>query len=144
MQPHWLVKRMVQRERRKETTMLAVSNSIHLYARSDTKEQLLEFFTSILGLQAVESSDAVGSPEPIYAFAFSNGANLSVEFTEDALSDQQAQRGAWLELRTDDAVGLQQKVQAFGLRRVVHPYTPFFYIQAPGGQVFRIVSSKER
>jgi hypothetical protein len=123
--------------------MIALSNSIHLYARPDTKEQLLEFFTSMLGLQAVESSDAVGSPEPIYAFAFSNGASLSVEFTEDALSDQLAQRGAWLELRTDDAVGLQQKVQAFGLPRVVHPYTPFFYIQAPGGQVFRIVSSKE-
>ncbi len=122
--------------------MIALSNSIHLYARPDTKEQLLEFFTSILGLQAVTSADAVGSPEPIYAFAFANGASLSVEFTEDALSDQQAQRGAWLELRTDDAVGLQQKVQAFGLPRVVHPYTPFFYIQAPGGQVFRIVSSK--
>ena len=123
--------------------MIALSNSIHLYARPDTKEQLLEFFTSVLGLQAVESSDAVGLPEPIYAFKFSNGASLSVEFTEDALSDQLAQRGAWLELRTDDAVGLQQKVQAFGLPRVIHPYTPFFYIQAPGGQVFRIVSSKE-
>ncbi len=123
--------------------MIALSNSIHLYARPDTKEQLLEFFTSMLGLQAVVSSDAVGSPEPIYAFAFANGASLSVEFTEDALSDQLAQRGAWLELRTDDAVGLQQKVQAFGLPRVIHPYTPFFYIQAPGGQVFRIVSSKE-
>ncbi len=123
--------------------MIALSNSIHLYARPSTKEQLLEFFTSMLGLQAVESADAVGSPEPIYSFKFSNGAGLSVEFTEDALSDQQAQRGAWLELRTDDAVGLQQKVLAAGLPRVVHPYTPFFYIQAPGGQVFRIVSNKE-
>ena len=123
--------------------MIALSNSIHLYARPDTKEQLLEFFTSILGLEAVESSDAVGSPEPIYAFQFSNGAGLSVEFTENALDDQQAQRGAWLELRTDDAVGLQQKVLAAGLPRVVHPYTPFFYCQAPGGQVFRIVQDRE-
>ena len=123
--------------------MIALSNSIHLYARPDTKEQFLEFVTSMLGLEAIESSDAVGSPEPIYAFAFANGASLSVEFTDDALSDQQAQRGAWLELRTDDALGLQQKVQAFGLKRVVHLYTPFFYIQAPGGQVYRIVSSKE-
>ena len=38
--------------------------------------------------------------------------------------------------------GLQQKVLAAGLPRVVHPSTPFFSIQAPGGQVFRIVSSK--
>jgi hypothetical protein len=123
--------------------MLALSNSIHLYARPDTKEQLLAFFTSILSLEARTVPPYVaGSPEPMYAFAFANGASLSVEFTEDALSDQQAQRGAWLELRTDDAVGLQRKMQAFGLKRVVHPYTPFFYIQAPGGQVFRIVESK--
>jgi hypothetical protein len=124
--------------------MIALSNSIHLYALPDAKEKFLEFFTSILGLEAIVSSDAEGSREPIYAFKFSNGASLSVEFTEDALDDQHAQRGAWLELRTDDAVELQQKVQAFGLPRVVHPYTPFFYIQAPGGQVFRIVSGKEK
>ena len=123
--------------------MLALSNSIHLYARPDTKEKFLEFFTAILGLEAHKSSDAKGSLEPIYAFKFSNGASLSVEFTQDALNDQQAQRGAWLELRTDDEQGLQQKVQAFGLKRVIHPYTPFFYVQAPGGQVFRIVSNNE-
>lgn len=123
--------------------MIALSSSIHLYARPDTKAQLLEFFTSVLGLESVESAKAyISSPEPMYAVTFSNGASLSVEFTDDALSDQQAQRGAWLELRTDDMEGLQQKIQAFGLKRVVHPYTPFFYIQAPGGQVFRIVSSK--
>jgi hypothetical protein len=61
--------------------MIELSNSIHLYARSDTKEQLLEFFTGILGLEAVASSDAVGSPEPMYAFTFAKGARLSVEFT---------------------------------------------------------------
>jgi Glyoxalase/Bleomycin resistance protein/Dioxygenase superfamily len=119
--------------------MIALSNSIHTYARPERKEKLLAFFTDILGLEALESSDAMGSPEPIYAFEFSNGASLSVEFTEDALDDRQARRGAWLELRTDDAAGLQQKALAAGLPRVVHPYTPFFYIQAPGGQVFRIV-----
>lgn len=125
--------------------MIALNHSIHTYARPDTKGKLLEFFTSVLGLEARAAPPYVkGSPEPMYSFTFSNGASLSVEFTPDALSDQQAERGAWLELRTDDAVGLQQKVQTFGLKRVVHPYTPFFYIQAPGGQVFRIVESKER
>src|SRR5258707_5232672 len=108
MEPHWLVRRMVQRERRKETTMIALSNSIHIYARPDTKEQLLAFFTSMLGLQAVESADAVGSPEPIYAFAFSNGASLSVEVTQDSLSDQQAKRGTWIESWTAESVELHQ------------------------------------
>jgi glycosyltransferase involved in cell wall biosynthesis len=27
---------------------------------------------------------------------------------------------------------LQQSALAFGLKRVVHPYTAFFYVQAPG------------
>src|SRR5260370_18811418 len=108
--------------------MSAVRNSLHISSRPDAKENLLAFFPDILGLEAVESSDAMGSPEPIYAFKFSNGASLSVEFTEDALDDQQARRGAWLELRTDDAAGFQHKVLAAGLPRVDHPYRPFFSI----------------
>ena len=124
--------------------MLTLSNSVHLYARPETKERFLDFFTRILGLERKESSDAVGSAEAIYGFTFSNGATLSIEFTEDALTDQQAQRGAWLELQTDNATELQEKVLTLGLKRVIHPYTSFFYIQAPGGQVFRIVSSKEK
>jgi len=35
---------------------------------------------------------------------------------------------------------LQQSALAFGLKRVVHPNTAFFYIRAPGSQGFRIVS----
>jgi hypothetical protein len=124
--------------------MIALSNSVHLYAQPAAREKLLAFFTDILGLQAHVSADATGFPEPIYAFTFANGASLSVEFTADALNEQQAQRGAWLELRTDDATGLQQKALAAGLPRIVHPYTPFFYIQAPGGQVFRIVSNQDK
>jgi hypothetical protein len=125
--------------------MIALSNSVHTYARPETKEQLLAFFTSVLGLEAKPVPPYVtGSPEPMYSFEFSNGASLSVEFTPEALSDQQAQRGAWLELKTDDAAELQQKLQDAGFKRVVHPYTPFFYIQAPGGQVFRIVASQDR
>jgi hypothetical protein len=79
----------------------------------------------------------------MYAVDFSNGHHMSVEFTHDALSDEHAERGAWFEVRSDDAEGIQQRAVAFGCKKVVHPYTPFFYIQAPGGQVFRIVSNGE-
>ncbi len=123
--------------------MLALSNSVHLYARPESRERLLAFFSEVLGLPAHVSSDAKDAPEPIYFFAFSNGAGLSLEFTADALSDEQALRGAWFELQSDDAAGLQQRALDFGLKRIVHPYTPFFYIQAPGGQVFRIVASRQ-
>ena len=103
---------------------------------------MLAFFTEVLGLEVHEVTKAyLHSSEPMYAVIFSNGASLSVEFTEDALSDEQAERGAWLELRTEDAASLQRKALEAGLKRVVHPKTPFFYVQAPGGQVFRIVES---
>jgi hypothetical protein len=128
--------------------MIELSNTIHSYARPDTKEQLLDFYGNVLGLKPIPtpSPNWTGSPEQFYGFEFPNGKVLSGEFTENALEDahddQQAQRGLWLMLRTDDAERLQQKVLAFGLRRIIHPYTDFFYIQAPGGQVFRIVSDK--
>ena len=95
--------------------MTALSSSVHLHARPETKEQLLRFFTDVLDVNVAEAAKAhIRSPEPMYAVTFSNGATLSVEFAQDALSDQQAQRGAW------------------------------FYIQAPGGQVLRIVSDTTR
>ncbi|HEY5003216.1 MAG TPA: hypothetical protein VII61_08695 [Ktedonobacteraceae bacterium] len=69
--------------------MIVLSNSIHLYVRPDAKEKFLEFFTRVLGLEAgVVPPYVKGSPEPMHSFAFSNGASLSVEFTEDALDDQ--------------------------------------------------------
>lgn len=122
--------------------MIALSNTIHLYARPNTREPLLAFFTDVLGLEVHEVTKAyLHSPEPMYAVTFANGASLSVEFTEDALSAEQAERGAWLELSTDDASSLQRKALEAGLKRVVHPKTPFFYVQAPGGQVFGIVEN---
>ena len=122
--------------------MIALSHTVHLYARPKTREPLLAFFTEVLGLEVYQvAKDYLLSSEPMYAVTFSNGASLSVEFTEDALTDAQAERGAWLELRTDDAASLRRKALEAGLKRVVHPKTPFFYVQAPGGQVFRIVEN---
>ena len=115
--------------------MITLSDTIHFYARPDAKNRLLEFFRDILGLKVrpITLPYVKGSPKPMYAVEFANGARMSVEFTADALSDQQAERGPWFELRTQDAETLRQRALAFGLNRIVHPYTPFFYIQAPGG-----------
>jgi len=126
--------------------MISLGDTIHFYARPDARERLLEFLSSILGLpvRSVTHRYVKGSPEPMYAVEFSNGKIMSVEFTEEALSNQQARWGPWFELRVTDAANVQEKALAFGLQKVVHPYTPFFYIQAPGGQVFRIVDDHTR
>jgi predicted enzyme related to lactoylglutathione lyase len=121
---------------------VALSHTVHLYARPEAKDRLIAFFTTVLGLQA-NQVPYVASPEPMYAFEFANGTMLSVEFTKRGLDDQQALSGAWLEIAADDPEDLKQRAEAFGAKRVTHEFTPFDYVQAPGGQVFRIVSSKD-
>ena len=124
---------------------VALMNTAHLYARVSEKERLLRFFTEVLGLPPREVTVAyVTAKQPMYAVTFANGAGLSVEFTDDALADQAAERGAWLELTVTDRDAVEARAQAFGAKRIVHPATPFVYLQAPGGQVFRIVGRDER
>jgi predicted enzyme related to lactoylglutathione lyase len=124
---------------------VALTNTAHLYARASEKERLLRFFTEVLGLSPREVTSAyLTAKEPMYAVTFSNGAGLSVEFADDALTDQAAERGAWLELTVTDRDAVEAKARAFGAKRIVHPATPFVYLQAPGGQVFRIVGHDEQ
>jgi hypothetical protein len=124
---------------------VALTNTAHLYARVSEKERLLRFFAEVLGLSPREVTVAyVTAKEPMYAVTFSNGAGLSVEFTDDALTDQAAERGAWLELSVTDRDVVVAKALAFGAKRIVHPATPFVYLQAPGGQVFRIVGRDDQ
>ena len=124
---------------------VALTNTAHLYARVSEKERLLRFFAEVLGLSPREVTVAyVTAKEPMYAVTFSTGAGLSVEFTDDALTDQAAERGAWLELSVTDRDVVVAKALAFGAKRIVHPATPFVYLQAPGGQVFRIVGRDDQ
>lgn len=113
--------------------MIALSQRVHIFARPASRYRLTEFFTTILGCKALMSPAA-----PVLTFAFSNGASLSVEFTDDALDEQQARRGAWLELQSNDAPALQQQILAAGYPRLPYAGNDYFYCQAPGGQVLRI------
>lgn len=119
--------------------MIALSYNVHIYARPESKERLAWCFTALLGCETVISSDAPNLPVPVRAFRFPGGGALSVEFTDDALDEQQARRGAWLEIKADDAAVLQRKVLDAGLPQLKHPANDHFYFAAPGGQVFRIV-----
>ena len=125
--------------------MTALSSSVHLHARPETKEQLLRFFTEVRGVNVAAAAKAyIRSPDPMYAVTFSNGATLSVEFAQDALSDRQAQRGAWFELRANDAEALQERRRRSGSKEWFTRTPRVFYTQAPGGQVLRIVSDWTR
>src|SRR2546425_13036470 len=86
--------------------MIGMMNRVHTFARLENEEKLTRFFTDIL------DCELVALPGSVLAFRFPNGASLSVEFTEDALDEKQAWRGAWLEARTEDPSDLKKKVLA--------------------------------
>jgi hypothetical protein len=123
------------------TTMIALVNRAHILARPHVKEQLESCFTTVLGCGAPARLDVPGLPEPILAFRFAGGGSVSVEFTEDALDEQQARRGAWLEVSVDDPAALKTKVLEAGLPQVKYDPTGRFYFVVPGGQVVGIVAA---
>jgi hypothetical protein len=115
--------------------MISLNSRVHTYARPAVKEALTNFFTNFLEAEVI--------PIPgtsMLAFRFHDNSSYSVEFTEDALNDQQALRGAWLEVKTDDPEALKKKVIEAGLLQVEY-LTDRFYFQAPGGQVWGIFST---
>ncbi len=121
--------------------MIALSDRVHMFARPNAKERLVEFFLNTLGCGPALSVDAPGRATPILVFEFPNGASLSVEFTEDAPEESKVHRGVWLEVVTDDASELKRKILEAGLPQVEYLGSDYFYFQAPGGQVMRIASA---
>jgi len=126
----------------KEGPALAFSNRAHIFASPNVKDRLIWCFCEILGCGTPASMDAPGLAQPILAFRFPGGGSLSVEFTEDALDEQAARRGAWLEIWSDDPRALRQKLLDAGLPQVKYAPTSTFYFAAPGGQVLGIVSGR--
>jgi hypothetical protein len=121
---------------------LSFNNRVHIFALPKVKEKLIWCFRDVLGSEAPVSLHAPGLAEPILAFRFPGGGSLSVEFTDDALDEQQARRGAWLEIRCSDPAAIKRKILDAGLSQVVYPATNTFYFAAPGGQVFGVVSGR--
>jgi hypothetical protein len=119
---------------------LAFSNRAHIFASPKVNEKLIWCFRDVLGCGAPISLNAPGMAEPILAFRFPGGGSFSVEFTEDALDEQRARRGAWLEIWSSDPAALKRKILEAGLPQVTYPATNTFYFAAPGGQVLGVVA----
>lgn len=61
---------------------------------------------------------------------------------EDALSDDDFLKAIFLELKADNVEKMQERIVDFGVKVLDVP-DPHLYFQAPGGQVFRLVSFNE-
>ena len=117
--------------------MTAVGNNVHIYARPYRREELTWCFETVLQCGRVTTVEHPAMTEPMLVAYFSDGGNISIEFTDDAPDDDQPRLGAWLELRTEDPAALMQRTRDAGLREVMHPGHPYYFM-TPGGQVFTI------
>ena len=119
--------------------MIGVTSRAHTFARPETQQAVTRFYTEVLEAQPVPIPG--GDEWSVFGFRFSDGSSLSVGFTRDALDAEALRWGAWLELVTDEPHDLQERVLEARLPQVGYPGSNVFYFQAPGGQVWRIVST---
>src|SRR5215831_4186143 len=106
---------LTQRDRAKESPMLAMSNRAHVLVRPSAKNALMACFAEVLDCGVPTVLNAPGLAEPILAFQFPGGGSISFEFTDEAPDVQQAGRGAWLELQSDNPDALRNRVVEAGL-----------------------------
>lgn len=111
--------------------MTGLGNRVHIFAHPETPDRVTWFFTAILGCDEAGTSRTVHLPPNIQLFRFPDGAAMTIEFTEDALTMKDARRSAYLEVRIDDPAALQRQVLDAGLPEVDYPGTGYFYFQAP-------------
>jgi hypothetical protein len=118
---------------------------VHLFVRPEAREPFTALFRDVLGCKTVERD--FGLPYPILLVSFPDGSAFSVEFSElapeaiaaDSIDDASALRGAWIEFRTTDLAGYQQRLREAGIPEFRHPGSSHAYFSAPGGQVFRLL-----
>lgn len=128
-----------------EQRVTALGARVHLFVRPENRKRFTSLFRDVLECDATELDfDLL---YPILLVSFRDGSAFSVEFSDLApednsggpVDDTTAFRGAWIEFRTTDVPGYQQKLSEAGIPGFRHPGSKHMYFSAPGGQVFRLL-----
>lgn len=118
-------------------TAVSLGPDTNLVVRRSERDRIRRFYRDIVGCQITKSS------ERIDVFETHNGFYLGVTYADDAQSDEDRRRSIWLEFRTDNPDELKQQIVKFGIAPIDFWDKTHFYFQAPGGQVYRLVGTRE-
>lgn len=133
--------------------MIHVTMSNHAavrVARSE-RDRIRAFYGEILGctlVRAFDDKDDFRMEGDFYlAFLYDSGRGVEVDrgvsyAPDDALSDEDFLKAIFLELKADDVDAMRKRIVDFGVRVLDVP-DPHLYFQAPGGQVYRLIGSRE-
>jgi hypothetical protein len=126
-------------EHSKGTTMFTVTFGEHSKILAQPSEQgaIRKFFRDVLGApqtRETERSDI---------FRLGPHFFLGVIYDKDAPTEEAMRKSIWLELAATDPVATKARILAGGGKEIEFWDKRHFYFQAPGGQVFRLISDAE-
>lgn len=118
--------------------------------RRTERDRIRKFYCDVLGCtltRELDDKDDLRMGDAFYiAFLYESGGHevdKGVTYAaEDALSDDDFLKAIFLELKADNVEEMREKIVDFGVKVLDVP-DPHLYFQAPGGQVFRLVSFNE-
>ena len=108
-----------------------------LRALPSERPVIRKFFCRALGAVQTRETDACD------IFRLGYRLHLAIAYSPYALPPTVLEKSIWLELKTDDPGAMREKILAAGGREIEHCDKEHFYFQAPGGQVFRLISETE-
>ena len=130
---------------------VSFSNHSAVRVRRAERDRIRKFYCDVLGCKLTrefEDKDDFRMGDDHYiaflhAAGDGRGADKGVSYAADEpLSDDAFLKAIFLELKTDDVEKMREKIIAFGVK-ALPVLDPHLYFQAPGGQVYRLVGTKE-
>ena len=132
-------------------THVTVGNHAAVRVPRSERDRIRAFYRDILGctlVRAFDDKDDFRMGTDFYiAFLYASGRGVEVDrgvsyASDDVLSDDDFLKAMFLELKADDVEEMRRRIVDFGVRVLPVP-DPHLYFQAPGGQVFRLIGSRE-
>ena len=115
--------------------VVLIGNHLKMTLARGLRDRCLQFYSAVLECKVLDS------PMPdldLYEFAGGFVVGLFFRDGDEVLSETDYLKATWLELKTEDPLGLKERLLAFGVEEVVYPDPSRFFFRAPGGQVFRV------
>jgi glyoxalase superfamily protein len=123
----------------KGTSMFTVTFGKHskVMAQPADRDAVRHFFHEVLGAPQPRKSEAVD------IFRLGPAFFLAIVYSKDAPTPEAMQNSIWLELATADPAAMKARILAGGGKEIDYRDKDHLYFQAPGGQVFRLISNAE-
>jgi catechol 2,3-dioxygenase-like lactoylglutathione lyase family enzyme len=118
-------------------TTVSLGENAKMTVLPSERDRFQRFYRDVLGCRVIEKSNTLDVVQAAPNFY------IGVSYDDSALSESEMMKSIWLDLRTDHAGELKQKILKFGIKEIKYWDTEHFYFQAPGGQVFRLVGTTE-